>query len=1048
MSEPCMLSLSLSADQITSPDDSVVVTWAATGDFSSLWLSGDYDPDRGDYAYQQVTPSGTLSVRPGTSRSYFLIARDGQGDEITHITASVILKTQAPTQVWDGQTTLATRSGTIPDFGVNPTHATVKDGNWGDSTVWSTNTVPGLGHVVSVRHSIVYSGHSDVPLSCLGIANGGKLKFDPAVKTRLTTTNAIVYAGGTLEITDVSPAHTASLALLDAPYHAADTQKWGNIFLVLGTVKMAGPVRTPFVRLAAAPKAGDKSLVLAAPVSGWGPNDVLLLPDSRQGTFAQKFDHFEFCRLRGVSADGRTIFVHAPLQYDHPGDSTGQFTPHVVNLAHNIGVRSVNPLSPDRAHVLVTDFAQFDISGVAWHGLGRTTFDDTSTSNITKGLDGRHGLSLRYLVPPARVVGCSVFDPFPIIKQSKVKWGINLHDAHFSTIMDNVVFNWGGAGIALTASNETRNEVRRNFVCHITGTGNQNPVGREGDGIWARTCDNAITDNVVTNQYAGGNWIYAYALDLMYSGQAEYIYKPTKAGEDVRTIHTKTFNHSLPVWEFARNEAYGAQTGFGWWYVGYWGAAQTTAPQSVLADCVAWNLVMGVYLYPVYNVLVKGFKCRAVPGTDSTVGINMSDYAANTVVFDGADIYGPHQGLVPSSNCETPWVVKNSVIAADIGVNMTLLWTSAARSDKLPPREVRLENCKLLPLPSRTCKPVNIEKIVCGGNGVSTDVQVDALNFVDYQQVPGDSFGVYALDQEPDVIVCQTTYNADHTPRRLGCTEAGLTNTQALAKYGVCNRGSIVPDDAVVRADVSGYKCKPVTAPPPPPPPPPVITSFAPTSGRRWASVVITGLHLTGATSVTFNGSAATFTVDSDTQVTAIVPDDATSGPISLVTPNGTAASPGSFTVEIPPPPPSITAMNPTHGLVGSTIVLDGLHLAGATSITFNGTSADTWNVLSDTQVSVVVPAGATTGPVTLKTLDGIATSSDAFTVDAPPPPPALVIKMVPDAYARTVQVSYGRSVVLTLSFSGLKPDDDATIQTLFDAAKTLAEDLIASLGK
>ena len=78
----------------------------------------------------------------------------------------------------------------------------------------------------------------------------------------------------------------------------------------------------------------------------------------------------------------------------------------------------------------------------------------------------------------------------------------------------------------------------------------------------------------------------------------------------------------------------------------------------------------------------------------------------------------------------------------------------------------------------------------------------------------------------------------------------------------------------------------------------PTISSFSPASGPVGTSVVITGESFTGATSVTFGGVKATsFTVDSDTQITATVPTGAKTGKIGVATPGGTATSTGTFTV-------------------------------------------------------------------------------------------------------------------------------------------------------
>ncbi|PYX09568.1 MAG: hypothetical protein DMG88_05515 [Acidobacteria bacterium] len=79
----------------------------------------------------------------------------------------------------------------------------------------------------------------------------------------------------------------------------------------------------------------------------------------------------------------------------------------------------------------------------------------------------------------------------------------------------------------------------------------------------------------------------------------------------------------------------------------------------------------------------------------------------------------------------------------------------------------------------------------------------------------------------------------------------------------------------------------------------PQITSFTPTSGLVGASVTITGVSLKQTTKVTFGGvKAASFTVDSDTRVTATVPRDTVTGSIAITTAGGTATSSGTFTVD------------------------------------------------------------------------------------------------------------------------------------------------------
>jgi uncharacterized repeat protein (TIGR03803 family) len=70
-----------------------------------------------------------------------------------------------------------------------------------------------------------------------------------------------------------------------------------------------------------------------------------------------------------------------------------------------------------------------------------------------------------------------------------------------------------------------------------------------------------------------------------------------------------------------------------------------------------------------------------------------------------------------------------------------------------------------------------------------------------------------------------------------------------------------------------------------------------PGSGVVGSAVNILGTDLTGATSVTFNRTAAKFTVVSSSEITTAVPAGATTGTVEVVTPSGTLSSNVSFQV-------------------------------------------------------------------------------------------------------------------------------------------------------
>jgi uncharacterized repeat protein (TIGR03803 family) len=70
-----------------------------------------------------------------------------------------------------------------------------------------------------------------------------------------------------------------------------------------------------------------------------------------------------------------------------------------------------------------------------------------------------------------------------------------------------------------------------------------------------------------------------------------------------------------------------------------------------------------------------------------------------------------------------------------------------------------------------------------------------------------------------------------------------------------------------------------------------------PTTAKVGANVIILGNNLTGASGVKFNGTAATFTVESATWIKTTVPSGATSGTVQVVTSGGTLTSNVTFRV-------------------------------------------------------------------------------------------------------------------------------------------------------
>jgi hypothetical protein len=82
----------------------------------------------------------------------------------------------------------------------------------------------------------------------------------------------------------------------------------------------------------------------------------------------------------------------------------------------------------------------------------------------------------------------------------------------------------------------------------------------------------------------------------------------------------------------------------------------------------------------------------------------------------------------------------------------------------------------------------------------------------------------------------------------------------------------------------------------------PTLTNINPASAPVGTRVTVTGTNLTGATAVSFNGTAASsFVVNSATSLTAVVAAGTTTGPVRVTTPSGTATSADNFVVRVAP---------------------------------------------------------------------------------------------------------------------------------------------------
>ena len=154
----------------------------------------------------------------------------------------------------------------------------------------------------------------------------------------------------------------------------------------------------------------------------------------------------------------------------------------------------------------------------------------------------------------------------------------------------------------------------------------------------------------------------------------------------------------------------------------------------------------------------------------------------------------------------------------------------------------------------------------------------------------------------------------------------------------------------------------------------PEIASLLPPVGDPAGGTVVTlfGSGFTGATAVTFGGSNASgLTVTSDGQITIVTPPGtAGTAAVTVTTPAGTASAPGAGFTYQATSTPAVTALSPGSGIPsgGTLVIVEGSGFTGATTVNFGSTPGTGLELLNDSSLSVVSPAGTGTVDVTVVT--------------------------------------------------------------------------------
>jgi hypothetical protein len=747
---------------------------------------------------------------------------------------------------------IITPTDKIPNFGGHPTVSAVQSGVWSSPATWG-GQVPGTGAIVSIPGgmTVTYDQVSDTQVDTVEVQAGGTLQFQTNANTRLRVTNFVVLPNATLTIgtpsNPVQSAFTAQVIINNLPFNTTlDPSQYGHGLIGLGTVTMSGaqPSAT-HVTLAAEAHAGDTTLSLATPVTGWQAGSMLELSDTRQLYYNLLYNYtpqWETPTIAAVSADGRTITLSAPLAYDHLGarDSAGNLTflPDVALVTRNVSVKSASA-SGVRGNVMFTERANVDIRGTMFGGLGRTTIsaiDDTtydSTGNVTHvgtNQEGRYPVYLSHVYGPTTTPADGyqfTFDGNTVIcpvNQMVFKWGLTLNDSHYGDVSNNVITSWAGAGlVAGESGNESHNRIVGNYIDRVSGVGGVTAAGglNAGVGLWLPTTSDVVDNNVVTNT------TYGIVYFLLNSNSLD-ARVPVAPGSDTSQTgqYQTTDLTTIPIQDFTNNEVYGGLTleAVHLWQVGF-GNSPTAPQQNLLTGLKVWNVQgRAVYSYNTNGVTFNNMVARdngsliiaGLEDPSSTTGFFTGDYKMWNFKILNSDIQGFGTGIAPGSSGGLSYVfpgtsllVQNTYLQNYADVQMVPLWgLNTSPNPALLARHVTLDNDHFALIqptyPQSGWLPGGYVVMLGNQYGVQTFLTaLDEVLVTNFNGNANQNFRVLYQQQSGNFVLPATQSFSNGTSVQT-VSVSGLTNAQAWAQYGLAFAGRIASSAATTMTGIAG----------------------------------------------------------------------------------------------------------------------------------------------------------------------------------------------------------------------------------------------------
>lgn len=404
------------------------------------------------------------------------------------------------------------------------TNVAIQSGNWSDPDTWSLRQVPGEGANVWIMPGRTVTVDGTFAPASKTVLVSGTLQFANNVNTQLRVDTMVVDATGALDIgtaaAPIAPGVSASVLFAD---NGAIDRTWDpygisrGLIAAGGAVGVYGTAKSGFEPLSVAPQAGQSTLYLLTPPTGWAVGDQVVLTGSQ-------FGQDEQAKIAWISSDGKILGLDRPLSFSHP---TADYRTKVAiaDVTRNAFFASENTTTlMARGHTMYMSDSVV-LQGAGFYGLGRTDksvpindpvvdangqlVPGTGTNPRARYSVHFHHVGVGPGTAPDQVIDCAAVD--------NPGWTYDNHASNVDMVGD-VAYKGVGAGFATENGDEVgvfNQDISINMVgdglAYVTSQDKaNNDYGRMGSGFWLQGGGVTLDGDVS----AGNAWA-AFAVDTV-----------------------------------------------------------------------------------------------------------------------------------------------------------------------------------------------------------------------------------------------------------------------------------------------------------------------------------------------------------------------------------------------------------------------------------------------------------------------------------------------------------------------------------------------------